>query len=400
VTDAARAVARRRPCRSSLDPAFLRARRAEDGRNVDADAELMGRALALASTPRRHTAPNPWVGCVLARDGEIVGEGATRPPGGAHAEVEALRAAGERARGATAFTTLEPCSHQGRTAPCVDALVAGGVTRVVIALEDPDPLVHGAGIAALRAHGVAVDVGTQADAAREVLAPYLVHRREGRAFTIAKSAMSLDGRVAARDGSSRWITGPTARADAHELRADSQAIVVGAGTALADRPQLTVRDVDDPPEHPPLRVVLDGRGRVPAVGPLFDGDVAPTLVITSTAPDDVQRAWLAAGAKVLTVEPDGGGRGVDLPAALRALGELGVLQALVEGGGQLIGSLVEAGLVDRLVTYVAPILLGRDGRPAFDLPGPSSLADAKRWRLVATRPLDPDVRIDSVPEQG
>ena len=366
---------------------------------MDADAELMGRALALAGTARRHTAPNPWVGCVLARDGEIVGEGSTRPPGGAHAEIEALRAAGERARGATAYTTLEPCSHHGRTAPCVEALLAAGVTRVVVALEDPDPLVHGAGVAELRARGIVVDVGAEGDDARDLLAPYLVHRVEGRAFALAKTAMSLDGRIAARDGSSRWITGPDARADAHELRADSQAIVVGAGTALADRPQLTVRDVDDPPEHPPLRVLLDGRGRVPAEGPLFDPELAPTLVITSTAPDDVQRTWLAAGAKVLVVEPDVGGRGVHLPAALAALGELGVLQALVEGGGQLIGSLVDAGLVDRLVTYVAPVLLGRDGRPAFDLSGPASLADASRWRVVATRRIGADVRIDSVPER-
>jgi len=367
---------------------------------VDADAELMDRALALAGAARRHTAPNPWVGCVLARDGEVVGEGTTRPPGGAHAEIEALHAAAERARGATAYVTLEPCSHHGRTPPCVEALLAAGVARVVVALEDPDPLVHGAGIAAMQARGVVVDVGTRRDAARDLLAPYLVHRTEGRAFALVKTAMSLDGRIAARDGSSRWITGPQARVDAHQLRADSQAILVGAGTALIDRPRLTVRDVDDPPDHPPLRVVLDARGRVPATGPLFDPELAPTLVITSSAPDDVQRGWLAAGAKVLMVEPDADGRGVYLRSALSALGELGVLQALVEGGGQLIGSLLEAGLVDRLVAYVAPVLLGREGRPAFDLRGPESLVDAARWRMVATRRLDTDVRIDSVPGRG
>jgi diaminohydroxyphosphoribosylaminopyrimidine deaminase/5-amino-6-(5-phosphoribosylamino)uracil reductase len=346
---------------------------------VVADTELMDRALAQGETARRRTAPNPWVGAVVVRDGEIVGEGATQPPGGPHAEIEALRAAGERARGATVFTTLEPCSHQGRTGPCVAALATAGVTRVVVALEDPDPLVAGQGITQLRDRGITVDVGVGADAATRSLAPYLTHRRLGRAHTVVKTAMSLDGRIAARDGSSQWITGAASRADAHRLRADSQAIVIGAGTALADRPRLTVRDADGPVPTQPLRVLLDATGRVPADGPLFDPELAPTLVVTTDAASDgAQRDWLAAGAKVLTVPHASSGTGVDLTATLEVLAGLGVLQALVEGGAALSGSLVEAGLADRLVTYVAPTVLGRDGRPALEAEAAASVAERRK----------------------
>ena len=363
-----------------------------------ADTELMDRALARGETARRRTAPNPWVGAVVVRDGEVVGEGATQPPGGPHAEIEALRAAGERARGATVYTTLEPCSHQGRTGPCVVALAEAGVTRVVVALEDPDPQVAGQGITHLRDLGITVDVGVGADAAARALAPYLVHRRLGRAFTVVKTAMSLDGRIAARDGSSQWITGAASRADAHHLRADSQAIVIGAGTALADRPRLTVRDADGSPPSPPLRVLLDATGRVPADGPLFDADLAPTVVVTTdAAPDAAQGAWLDAGAKVFTVAPSPRGTGVDLTATLEVLANLGVLQALVEGGAALTGALVEERLADRLVTYVAPTVLGRDGRPALDVAGPARIADAPRWRLVDVRRVGTDVRLDYEP---
>ncbi len=363
-----------------------------------ADVELMRRALVLGDTARRRTAPNPWVGAVVVGDGEVVGEGATQPPGGAHAEVEALRAAGDRARGATVYTTLEPCSHDGRTPPCVGAIAEAGVARVVVALEDPDPNVAGTGIAELHALGISVTVGVGAEAAARSLAPYLVHRRLGRAYTVVKTAMSIDGRIAARDGSSQWITGAASRADAHALRADSQAVVVGAGTALADRPSLTARDVKPPVVRQPLRVLLDATGRVPAEGPLFDPELAPTLVVTTdAAPDTAQQAWLAAGAKVLTVPPAASGAGVDLASTLEVLAGLGVLQALFEGGAALSGSLVEAGLADRLVTYVAPTVLGRDGRPALDLAGPDRIADAPRWRLVDVARVGTDVRLDYEP---
>jgi diaminohydroxyphosphoribosylaminopyrimidine deaminase/5-amino-6-(5-phosphoribosylamino)uracil reductase len=365
---------------------------------VVADSELMQRALVRGETARRRTAPNPWVGAVVARDGEVVGEGATQPPGGAHAEIEALRAAGDRAHGATVFTTLEPCSHEGRTGPCVVALAEAGVARVVVALEDPDPQVAGAGIAQLRAAGIAVDVGVGADAAAGSLAPYLTHRRLGRAYTVVKTAMSLDGRIAARDGSSQWITGAASRADAHRLRAESQAILIGAGTALADRPRLTVRDADGPVHTQPLRVLLDAHGRVPAEGPLFDPELAPTLVVTTdAAPDAATHAWLEAGAQVLTVPASATGKGVALTATLEILAGLGVLQVLVEGGAALSGSLVEEQLADRLVTYVAPTVLGRDGRPALDLEGPARIADAARWRLVDVARVGTDVRLEYAP---
>jgi diaminohydroxyphosphoribosylaminopyrimidine deaminase/5-amino-6-(5-phosphoribosylamino)uracil reductase len=362
------------------------------------DDEAMARALVLAATARRRTAPNPWVGCVVVAGGEVVGEGATQPPGGNHAEIEALERAGERARGATVYTTLEPCSHVGRTGPCADALVAAGVARVIVALRDPDAQVAGDGLAALRAAGIEVVEGVGTAAATRQLAPYLHHRRTGRAYCVVKTATSLDGRIAAADGSSQWVTGAAARADAHELRADSQAIVVGSGTALADQPALTVRDAAPLPRTPPLRVLLDARGRVPATGPLFDTAHAPMLVVTTEhAPPTVVDAWSAAGAKVEVCAPSRTGVGVDPAAVLALLGRHGALQVLVEGGAALHGALVGAGLVDRLVAYLAPGLLGTNGRPGYGIVGPASIAGFARWRLVDVRALDGDVRVEYEP---
>ncbi len=353
---------------------------------MDGDEELMRRAQALADAARLDTPPNPWVGCVVVAGGEVVGAGATRPPGGPHAEIVALRDAGARARGATAYVTLEPCAHHGRTPPCVDALVGAGVERVVVALEDPDPRVAGAGIAYLRGRGVTVDVGAGRDEARRSLAPYLVHRRLGRSYCVLKTAMSLDGRIAAPGR--RSITGAAARADAHRLRAESQAVAVGSGTALADGPALTVRDVGRLPLRPPLRVLLDARGRVPATGPLFDPDLAPTLVLTTAAaPEPATSAWLAAGAKVVALPAATSRTGVDLGAALETLAGLGVLQAMFEGGSRLGGALLDSGLVDRLVAYVAPTVLGPDALPAYATTGPHEL------RTVEVAPVGPDVRV-------
>ena len=358
----------------------------------------MGRALEVGEAGRRTTPPNPWVGCVLVRDGEIVGEGSTAAPGGPHAEAVALAAAGERARGATAVVTLEPCSHTGRTGPCADALLAAGVARVVVALEDPDEHVRGTGIARLREQGVVVDVGPGATEATRSLAPYLHHRRTGRAYCLVKTATSLDGRTAAADGSSRWITGAAARADAHELRADSQAVVVGSETALVDRPSLTPRAVTEPVAHPPLRVVLDARGRVPAVGPLFETSLAPTLVLTTDAAASATvDAWRAAGAKVETLRRGPGGSGVDLTAALDVLGSHGVLQAMVEGGATLHGALLDAQLADRMVVYAAPVVLGPDGRAAFAGRGPATVAAAPHWTMISARRFGDDVRLEYEP---
>jgi diaminohydroxyphosphoribosylaminopyrimidine deaminase/5-amino-6-(5-phosphoribosylamino)uracil reductase len=363
----------------------------------------MSRAVALAHDARRHTAPWPAVGCVIEQNGEVVGEGATGPfPVGPHAEVAALRAAGDRARGATAYCTLEPCDHHGNTPPCTSALLDAGVGRVVVALEDPDGRVAGRGVGRLRDAGVDVVTGVGAADAERGLAAYLHHRRTGRAFAVAKVALTLDGRVAAADGTSRWITSPEARADAHELRADSQAIVIGSGTALADTPALTVRGVGAPPARPPVRVLLDARGRVAPTGPLFDPALAPTLVITTdAAAAGAVDGWRAAGAKVEVVGPGADGAGVDLDAVFALLGREGVLQAVVDGGGTLLGAVAGGGHSQRLVAYVAPALLGTRGIPGFAFPGPPTLAAAPRWRLLDVALFGNDVRLrlEPAPEE-
>ena len=357
------------------------------------DEETMARAIALGEQGRRTCAPNPWVGCVLVRDGEIVGEGYHRKAGEPHAEPNALAVAGARARGATAYVTLEPHSHYGRPPPCTDALIAAGVARVVVALIDPDPNVQGRGVQQLRDAGIEVEVGVGAEAAARSLAPYLHHRRTRRAFCVVKAAVSLDGRTAAEDGSSQWITGRAARASAHTMRAESQAVLVGAGTALADRPSLTVRNVPlAPGETQPLRVLLDAQGRVPAAGPLFDVGLAPTLVVTTSQANPARvETWRAAGAEV--VEVPASEDGVDLTETLRLLGERGVLQVLVEGGAALSGALANANLIDRLVVYVGAVTLGERGRPLFVGEGPSSIGDARRWHLAEVCHLGDDVRL-------
>jgi diaminohydroxyphosphoribosylaminopyrimidine deaminase/5-amino-6-(5-phosphoribosylamino)uracil reductase len=307
----------------------------------------------------------------------------------------ALEAAGDQARGATAYVTLEPCSHHGRTGPCVEAILGSGIERVVVAVEDPDPRVHGRGLARLREAGVTVEVGPGAAEAADSLASYLHHRSTGRASCLVKTATSIDGRVTAADGSSQWITGDEARADAHDLRADSQAIVVGAGTALADRPALTVRLASGPVARPPLRVVLDARGRVPADGPLFDPALARTLVLTTAAaPAPVLEAWRSSGAEVEIIDAAPDGVGVDLGVVLGILGRYGVLSAMVEGGPTLHGSLLAGELVDRVVAYVAGVVLGPEGRATFAGPGPRTLSEAARLELLDARVFGPDVRLD------
>lgn len=361
------------------------------------DVALMQRAVELGELGRCTAAPNPWVGCVLTRDGHIVGEGYHRRAGEPHAETHALAAAGELARGATAYVTLEPCAHVGRTPPCVEGLAAAGVARVVVGVLDPDARVAGRGVALLRAAGVDVEVGVREGLVAASLAPYLHQRRTGRAYCVLKAAVSLDGRTAAADGSARWITGPRARADAHALRAQSQAVLVGAGTALADLPALTVRDVEVPPERQPVRVLLDAHGRVPARGPLFETRMASTLVLTGPRADRATRAaWTATGAEVqeLPTCRDGG---VDLTAVLELLGARGVLQVLVEGGATLAGAFVRAGLVDRAVLYVGARVLGEAGRPLFAGPGPTTIAEAGHWRLLGIRQLGDDTRLEYQP---
>jgi diaminohydroxyphosphoribosylaminopyrimidine deaminase/5-amino-6-(5-phosphoribosylamino)uracil reductase len=361
------------------------------------DEAWMARAVALAEGGRGRTSPNPMVGAVLVRDGRVVGEGFHQAAGRAHAEAAALAAAGADAAGATCYVTLEPCAHHGRTPPCADALVTAGVARVVAAMPDPDPRVDGAGLARLRAAGVEVVTGVGAEAAATLNAAYLTHRRLGRPRVTLKAAASLDGKVAAPDGTSQWITGPAARADGHRLRAEADAVLVGAGTALADDPRLTVR-LPGHAGRQPLRVLADATGRVGPGGHLFDGE-APTLVATTpAAPGTAVDAWKAAGAEVLICKQDPGGRGVDLDDLLRALAARGVLELLVEGGPRLQASLWAAGLADRLVWYLAPLAIGGAGAPGLlGGAGAATLADARRLRLASVDRLGDDLRLVAFP---
>lgn len=361
------------------------------------DREFMLRAIALGERGRLRAPPNPWVGCLLVGDGTIIGEGYHNADGEPHAEVVALQQAGSKARGATAYVSLEPCAHHGRTPPCACALVTAGVARVVIAIEDPDLRVSEKGIARLRQAGVEVVVGVCRAEATRSLRSYLHQRRTGSAYCILKAAVSLDGRLAAADGTSQWISSPEARVDVHRLRAESQAVLVGAGTAIADQPYLTVRDWMAPDVRQPLRVLLDASGRVPAEGPLFDPELAPTLVVTTfAAPEERIREWKRRGADVQVVPQvvSQDSVGVDLAATLRLLGKRGVLQVLVEGGSQVHSSLLREGLGDQLTLYFGALLLGDRGLPLSHGVNPSSISAAKRLVCVHSAQFGDTLRAD------
>lgn len=367
--------------------------RAADEVDVDVDAAFMRRALVLAERGRGGTSPNPLVGCVVVRDGVAVGEGHHERAGGPHAEVVALRAADELARGATVYVTLEPCDHTGRTGPCTAALMDAGVARVVAAIADPDPA-SGDGSARLRAAGVAVDVGCLADEARRQNEHWLHAVTTGRPFVVVKAAVSLDGRIAAADGTSRWLTGAEARVRAHRLRGDVDAVVVGSGTVLADDPSLTCRlPGRDGPQ--PARVVLDRRGRTDPAHRVYDG-AAPTLLIT-TARDG--RVW--DDPRAVSALPDvdvvrlGGDAGPQ--AVLSALWARGVRSLLVEGGATVAASFLRTGLADKLVVHVASLLLGVGGRPMWDAGAVATLAAAPRFRLAAVERAGDDAVLTLYP---
>jgi diaminohydroxyphosphoribosylaminopyrimidine deaminase / 5-amino-6-(5-phosphoribosylamino)uracil reductase len=332
------------------------------------DLALMKRAIDLAGAVRGTTSPNPWVGCVVLPDNsgrpgaESCFEGATAPPGGPHAEATAWRAAGDRAKGSTLYTTLEPCPHQGRTPPCTDAIVASGVRRVVVGILDPDPSVSGRGVELLREAGIEVTVGVAGVEVEEQLAAYLTHRRTGRPFVILKLAATMDGRIAAPDGSSRWITGPESRNDAHELRRMSDAVLVGAATVRTDDPQLTVR-TEPAPSRQPLRVVL---GKVPE-----GSRVLPAVELTGE-PGEV----------------------------LDELGGRGVLQLLVEGGARVAAAFHRAKVVDRYVLYLAPALFGGDDAvPLFAGAGAATMEQLWRGTVISVERLGNDVRMELAPEK-
>jgi diaminohydroxyphosphoribosylaminopyrimidine deaminase/5-amino-6-(5-phosphoribosylamino)uracil reductase len=349
------------------------------------EVESMRRAIALAARALGATSPNPPVGCVLLdAAGTLVGEGFTAPAGGPHAEAVALRAAGARARGGTAVVTLEPCRHHGRTPPCTDALLAAGVARVVYAVTDPHPLGGGGG-GVLRAAGVSVEDGVlEAEAALGNEA-WLTALRLGRPFVTWKYGATLDGRVAAADGSSRWITGPAARADGHRLRAESDAVVVGSGTVRLDDPQLTVRDAEA--RRQPLRVVVDSGARTPAAARVLDG-AAPALVAVA---EDAGAGHLEGRAEVVRLPRAPGG--LDLDALLAALYTRDVRSVLLEGGPTLAASFLAAGLVDRVVAYLAAALIGGGGLPALAGPGAATIDAAWRLRLDGVERLGNDVRL-------
>lgn len=399
-----------------------------------ADQALMARALELARRAGASADPNPAVGCVIVRDGQIVGEGFTQRPGGNHAEIEALAAAGDAAAGATVYVTLEPCAHQGRTGPCVEALIAAGVARVVHALDDPNPLVAGKGRARLAAAGIASESPLLADTARDVNRGYFSRHERGRPWVRLKMAASLDGRTALANGQSQWITGEAARRDVHHWRARSSAVMTGIETVLADDPQLSAR-VDDPDLDivQPMRVIVDSRLRTPpdarllsqegevvvftgvsadqaeraaqgsdraaagaglAASGLADPSVAEARLAADPGVYERYRALEAAGARIETVPAD---PRCDLGAVVARLAALEINTVWLEAGPRLGGAMLAAGLVDELVLYFAPCLLGDDAKGLVSLPPIAQLADAPRLAIDDLRRVGEDLRIIARP---
>lgn len=354
------------------------------------DLTWMRRALALAQTVMYTTAPNPRVGCVIVRDGRVLGEGATQPPGGPHAEVGALRdaqARGELVAGATVYVTLEPCSHFGRTPPCVDALLAARPARVVVALGDPNPLVNGRGLARLREAGIAVTTGVCRDEALAINAGFMSRMSRGLPWTWLKMATSLDGRSALHNGVSQWITGPEARADGHCWRARSCVVLTGIGTVLKDDPQLTVRSVATPRQ--PRRAVVDGRFELPEDARLIDGGE----VIVFTARADAAKAARLVARNVRVVElPGQEPDRVDLPAMMRWFAAEQFNEVHVEAGAGLSGALVAAGCIDELLVYLAPMLLG-DAAGLVKLPLLERLEAAPRYEFIDAERVGADLRV-------
>ena len=402
----------------------------------------MARALQLAALGRYSTFPNPRVGAVVVTaDGEVVGEGWHQRAGEAHAEVFALRAAGERARGADLYVTLEPCSHHGRTPPCADAVIAAGIRRVVVAMQDPNPLVSGGGLDRLRAAGVVVETGVMQAAALKLNRGFVSRMERGRPFVTLKLGASLDGRTAMASGESQWITSAEARADVHRLRAEAGAVLTSSETVLADDPQLTVRGIasavplsrlrervapqvpgEGQPEmlsahsdptlsprlrrdplpqagegtlflHQPDRIVLDSRARVSASAKVWNSGARRFWVSTQ------ERVTVPDGVELLTVPANSSGK-IDLPAALAALGTAAVNEVLVECGPKLAGALLQAKLVDELLIYLAPSLLGSEARGLAALPGLARLDQRLRLRYTEVRQIGPDLKITAVPEEG
>ena len=361
------------------------------------DREHMARAIALAERGLYTTDPNPRVGCVVVRDGRVVGEGWHRMAGEPHAEVNALRAAGDAALGATAYVTLEPCRHQGRTGPCSRALIEAGITRVVVGMLDPNPEVRGGGLAELETAGIAVESGVLETQARALNPGFVARMTRGRPFVRCKLAMSLDGRTAMASGESRWITGPPARADVHRWRARSAAVVTGVGTVLADDPAMTARPEEFGESHavlPALKVVLDSSLRMPP-GAKVLSPPGSTLVVFAHPQPDRMAALEAAGADLEVVAA--AEHGVDLAAAMQRLAAREINEVLLECGPTLAGACLAAGLVDEILLYVAPVLMGDAARGLFHLPAVRAMADRHRLDIVDIRQIGDDWRVTAIP---
>ena len=351
----------------------------------------MALALSLGRRGQGRTWPNPAVGCVIVREGRIVGRGWTGPGGRPHAEPIALAQAGAAARGATAYVTLEPCSHHGQTPPCADALIAAGIARVVAPVQDSDPRVSGQGFERLRMHGIEVTTGVLAEQAARDHAGFFLRTEQGRPFVTLKLASSLDGRIATATGESKWITGPQARRAVHGLRARHDAVMVGAGTARADDPSLTVRDLGV--THQPVRVVVSRHLDLPLMGQLARGagEVPVWLCHGPGADAERVRAWEGLGARLLPC----GVKGVQLDPmdVLRQLGAAGLTRVFCEGGGALAASLLAEDLVDELVTFTAGLAIGAEGVPSIGALGLGRLAEAPRFTLSEVRNLDGDAML-------
>ena len=356
------------------------------------DHGMMARALQLAERGLWTTSPNPRVGCVLVRDGRVVGEGWHEKAGEPHAEVHALRATGEQARGATAYVTLEPCSHHGRTPPCAEALIAAGVARVVAAMTDPNPLVAGQGLAMLQAAGIETASGLLENEARELNIGFVSRMTRGRPWLRLKTAASLDGKTALNNGVSQWITGPDARRDGHAWRARACAILTGIGTVRDDDPQLLVRDVET--TRQPLRVVVDSRLETPLTARILQG--GPVLI--AGAVDNAEKAALlrSTGAEVLIL-PNAAGK-VELKALLEALAQRGINEVHAEAGFKLNGSLLREGLVDELLLYLAPCLIGHEASGLFNLPALTTLDGKRPLQVRDLRQVGADIRVIARPQ--
>ena len=361
---------------------------------ADLDSTFMRRALRLAGKGEGRTSPNPMVGALVVKDGDIVGSGWHKGPGLPHAEVLALDEAGSKARGSVVYVTLEPCSHHGRTPPCIDALIAASPSEVVISMTDPDARVSGKGIAALEAAGINTRVGVLEPDALKLNEAYAMHRRHGRPFVTLKSAITLDGKTSAFDGSSKWITGAEARRDVHRLRSVSDAVCVGIGTVVADDPSLTVRDAPVKGKQP-LRVVVDPSGRIDPDAKLFHEQGTVVVMREGIAPRNKEKI-VGAGGEVLAVESKGDG--IDLQAMLRSLASRDVMSLLLEGGPSLAASFIEQDLIDKVVLYIAPKLMGGPSAKGL-IEGwvAKSIGDAIELRIDDVKAVGKDIRVIAYP---